>query len=123
MIKSKMTGLWIPVEILLNTNLSDKEKIILSIIINLSKDKGYCYASNSYISSIVNISSGRVSKIINLLKKRNLIDIAIDYERNSKRVIGRKIIPKFNFENKKDISNMYKSETNNRIDFNMFYAT
>ena len=32
----KLKGLWIPAEILLNKNLSDKEKIILAIILYLS---------------------------------------------------------------------------------------
>ena len=31
----KLKGLWIPAEILLNANLSDKEKIILAIIVYL----------------------------------------------------------------------------------------
>ena len=35
-----LKGLWIPVEILLNKNLSDKEKIILSMILYLSEEKG-----------------------------------------------------------------------------------
>ena len=35
MATQKLKGLWIPVEILLNENLSDKEKIILSMILYL----------------------------------------------------------------------------------------
>ena len=38
--KSDLKGLWMPSEILINNKLSDKEKIILSMIIYLSKDKG-----------------------------------------------------------------------------------
>lgn len=38
----KLKGLWIPAEILLNEELSDKEKIILSMILYLSEEKGSC---------------------------------------------------------------------------------
>ena len=34
--KQKLKGLWIPAEILLNADLSDKEKIVLSMILYLS---------------------------------------------------------------------------------------
>ena len=44
----KLKGLWIPAEILLNKDLSDKEKIILSMILYLSEEKGSCFASNKY---------------------------------------------------------------------------
>ena len=35
------------------TCLSDKEKIILSMIVYLSEEKGSCFASNKYIANIV----------------------------------------------------------------------
>ena len=41
----KLKGLWIPAEILLNKDLSDKEKIILSMILYLSEEKRSCFAS------------------------------------------------------------------------------
>ena len=42
-----LKGIWIPIEILEDDKLSDKEKIIYSIIIFLSKDKKYCYCTNN----------------------------------------------------------------------------
>ena len=45
-----------PSEILINDKLSDKEKIILSMIIYLSRDKGYCFATNNYFSDILNVT-------------------------------------------------------------------
>ena len=53
--KQKLKGLWIPVEILLDEQLSDKEKLILSMILYLSDETGSCFASNKYIASIVNV--------------------------------------------------------------------
>ena len=44
----KLKGLWIPAEILLNEELSDKEKIILSIIWYLSEETKSYFTSNKY---------------------------------------------------------------------------
>lgn len=72
MATQKLKGLWIPVEILLNENLSDKEKIILSMILYLSEETKSCFVSNKYIANIVNVTSDRVSKIISSLKEKNI---------------------------------------------------
>lgn len=42
----KLKGLWIPLEILTNNKLSDKEKYIYSIILYLSKENNKCSCSN-----------------------------------------------------------------------------
>ena len=70
--KQKLKGLWIPAEILLNADLSDKEKIVLSMILYLSDGTGSCFASNKYIASIVNVTSDRVSKIVSSLKDKDM---------------------------------------------------
>lgn len=67
--KQKIKGLWIPANILLNEELLDKEKIVLSMILYCD-ETGSCFASNKYIASIVNVTSDRVSKIVSSLKKR-----------------------------------------------------
>lgn len=72
MATQRLKGLWIPAEILLNEELTDKEKIILSMILYLSDEAGSCFASNQYIASIVKISTNRVSKIISSLKIGNI---------------------------------------------------
>ena len=41
-----LKGIWIPIEILTDEKLSDKEKIIYSIILYLSKENNYCYLTN-----------------------------------------------------------------------------
>ena len=40
--KINIKGIWIPFEILTNKDLSDKEKLIYSIILYFSKEKDYC---------------------------------------------------------------------------------
>ena len=89
----RIKGLWIPNEVLLNTDLSDKEKMILSIVIYLSEDKNNCFASNKYIANILNISSDRVSKIINVLKNKEYIKVKLNYKLDSRKVENRQITP------------------------------
>lgn len=91
--KQKLKGLWIPANILLNEELSDKEKIVLSMILYLSDEKGSCFASNKYIASIVNVTSDRVSKIVSSLKKKEYIEVKFKFRTDSKEVESRQIIP------------------------------
>ena len=89
----KLKGLWIPAEILLNADLSDKEKIVLSMILYLSDGTGSCFASNKYIASIVNVTSDRVSKIVSSLKDKGYVDVNLKYKIDTKEIEERQIIP------------------------------
>ena len=89
----KLKGLWIPAEILLNKDLSDKEKIILAMILYLSEEKGRCFASNKYIANIVNVTNERVSKIISSLKNKGYVSVKLKYKTDSKEIEERQIIP------------------------------
>ena len=101
----KLKGLWIPAEILLNENLSDKEKIILAMILYLSEDTKSCFASNKYIANIINVTHGRVSKIISSLKDKGYVSVKLkpySIDENDKDIIN-------NIKNK----NIYNNKTNN----------
>ena len=89
----KLKGLWIPAEILLNEDLSDKEKIILSMILYLSDETGSCFASNKYIANIVNVTHERVSKIISALKYKGYVSVKLKYKKDSKEIEERQITP------------------------------
>lgn len=89
----KLKGLWIPVEILLNEDLSDKEKIILSMILYLSEETKSCFASNKYIANIVNVTHERVSKIISALKDKGYVSVKLKYKTDSKEIEERQITP------------------------------
>ena len=41
-----LKGIWIPIEVLTDKNLSDKEKMILAIILFLSKENNNCFFTN-----------------------------------------------------------------------------
>lgn len=91
----KLKGIWIPIEIITDEKLSDKEVIVLSMILYLSTETGNCYASNKYISSIVNVTPDRTSKIISSLRKKKYIEIKLKYKINSKEIEERQITPIF----------------------------
>lgn len=88
-----LKGIWIPIEILTDEKLSDKEKIIYAIILYLSKENDYCYLTNKTISELLYISITQVSKLVNSLKDKKYIDIELIYKENSKQVEMRKLIP------------------------------
>ena len=88
-----LKGIWIPIEILTDNKLSDKEKNIYAIILYLSKENNYCYLTNKSISELLNISITQVSKLVNSLKDKNYISIELIYKENSKQIEMRKLIP------------------------------
>ena len=131
-----LKGLWIPIEILTDKNLSDKEKHIYSLVIFLSQEKQYCFCTNKTISELLNISVTQVSKLVNSLKDKGYINIEMVYKENSKEVDIRKLIPiEEKFKDNKYNINKYKNTNNKRLcnfeqrdyekegfDFNSLYA-
>ena len=89
----KLKGLWIPADILLDEKLTDKEKIILSMILYLSEENKCCFASNKYFASIVNVTANRISKIISSLNTKEYINIKLKYKTDSKEIEERQITP------------------------------
>ena len=111
----KLKGLWIPAEILLNKDLSDKEKIILSMILYLSEETNSCFASNKYIASIVNVTANRVSKIISSLKDKEYIKVKLKYKTDSKEIEQRQITPIVQNINRYNSKSQEDIETNNYL--------
>ena len=111
----KLKGLWIPVEVLLNKDLSDKEKIILSMILYLSEETKSCFASNKYIASIVNVTANRVSKIISSLKEKEYIKVKLKYKTDSKEIEQRQITPIVQNINRYNSKSQEGIETNNYL--------
>ena len=87
--KFKIDGLWIPYQILTDKNLRDKEKIIYSLILFFSNNKGYCSIRNKYLEDLLDRSTKRISSIINTLQKNyKKYNIISNYE-------GREYEPEF----------------------------
>jgi hypothetical protein len=63
----------IPTEVILSKDLSSTAKILYGIISSLCNEKGYCWASNEYLGSLIGISKTRTSIIIKELSDYGLI--------------------------------------------------
>ena len=92
----------IPSEILYSKNLNDKDKLVFAVISNLTHDKGYCWASNKYISEILNCSSITISRSISKLDKLGFIKNELNKNENG---TSRKIFLKLSFINNPFIKN------------------
>lgn len=82
----------LPEYITKDKNLTDKEKAIYSMILTLSKTKE-CIMSNSYISSMLNISKVHSSRLISYLRDKGYIKVKIEYKENSKEIQKRILTP------------------------------
>ncbi len=66
-----------------SNSINSTDKLVYGVIKALSNNKGYCYASNDYISKKVNLSKRTISKSISNLRKANYIRVeTINYQRN-----------------------------------------
>ena len=63
----------IPAVILYDSNLSDKDKIVYSVISNLTHEKGYCWASNKYIGELLSCSPLTISRSVSKLNQLKYI--------------------------------------------------
>lgn len=79
-------GIWIPKEIWLSKDLTIQEKLMLVEIDSLDNDNG-CFASNKYFSNFFDISTARISQIINELAKKGYLKIT--YQKEGKQTLGR----------------------------------
>lgn len=69
-VKRGFLGIWIPAEIWNNSQLSLLEKCLYSEIESLSKELGYCYASNKYFADFFGVKETYISTCIsNLINK------------------------------------------------------
>lgn len=82
----------LPEYITKDKNLTDKEETIYSMILTLSKTKE-CIMSNSYISSMLNISKVHSSRLISYLRDKGYIKVKIEYKENSKEIQKRILTP------------------------------
>lgn len=82
----------LPEYITKDKNLTDKEKSIYSMILTLSKSHE-CIMSNSYISSMLNISNVHASRLISSLRDKGYIKVKIVYKENSKEILKRVLTP------------------------------
>lgn len=91
---TKKGFLMIPFYILKRKDLNSSQKMVLARIKSLSKQKGYCYASNKYLCENLSLSIPYIKTILNKLEKKNEIKRNVVRDKRTRRVKLRKIFPK-----------------------------
>lgn len=80
---SDKKGLWIPIEILEDENLSTTEKILLSEIYSLTELPDGCFASNDHFATLLGITKGAASKRIDAIKTKGYINTEVIFDKKS----------------------------------------
>ena len=66
-----------------SNKINSTEKLVYGVILSLANNKGYCYASNDYISDKVNLSKRTITNAISELKRANYIRVEnVNFERH-----------------------------------------
>lgn len=63
-------GLFIPINVLADDNINDKEKFIYSITLYYSNVRKQCTLSNEYFHEIFGVTRNQISRIVNSLNKK-----------------------------------------------------
>lgn len=79
-------GLWIPVPILLNSELNLTEKMLLAAVLPLTFSHP-CNASNEYLSGLLGVDPQTVSNNLNSLHSKGYLRIYIDRRAGNRRLI------------------------------------
>ena len=98
--KINIKGIWIPFEILTNKDLSDKEKLIYSIILYFSKEKNCCIVRNSELADLLNLTPNHISKLISSLDNKKYVKVTLKNKKNSKEIESRILKPIFKIDNR-----------------------
>lgn len=80
-----------PEQILSLDDLSTTEKVVLSIANGLADRDSGCFANNEYFAQILNLSRGRVSKIISELVKKGYMQTDFSYHSEVRKIEKRSI--------------------------------
>lgn len=88
----KCTGIWIPIEIWEDDNLSRIERDALAEILHFNSNGGQCFASNSYFGKILKVTNGRVSQILKRLQDLGYISVSFSYKNDFTRQIDKRFI-------------------------------
>lgn len=80
------TYLIVPYEVYTDSRLRHFDKLLFGKIYSLSRQEGYCWASNSYLANELNVTASYVSHAIKKLNELEYIYLEIDnYTKNDSR--------------------------------------
>jgi len=72
-VATTLKGLWIPGEILHNPDLTEKEKILASLIWNMDQKPHHCYASNKWFAIQMGVQENYIANLMSKLRKKHII--------------------------------------------------
>ncbi|WP_311516254.1 conserved phage C-terminal domain-containing protein [uncultured Anaerococcus sp.] len=81
----------IPKNVFEDRRLTPSQVMVFAEIYQLSRKKGYCYASNTYLTGKMNMGRMTIIRAISNLKELGYIETKNIFEENSQRVCGREI--------------------------------
>lgn len=83
-------GLWIPDPVLKDDKLTMVEKVVYSMLLSLSNNEdNECFASNSYLSKTMKITSRRIQQILSSLKNKGYISTRNIFHGDTKKISHR----------------------------------
>lgn len=71
--------------------LSNFEKLLYARITGLTRETGYCYATNKYFAEKCHVTERNIQRAIRNLKECGYIDIHVEYRNKTKEVVQRYI--------------------------------
>lgn len=86
-------GLFIPINVLSDNNLNDKEKFIFSIALYYSNVYKTCTLNNENLKDILGVTKNQISRIVNNLRRKGYTINEYIYKNSHKEILYRKIKP------------------------------
>lgn len=83
--KSIKEGLWIiPAKVGIDDALTLQDKLLYAKILSLTRQDGFCFATNSYLSNLNNVTPKTISNSISNLKKIIIYELNITRKKQIK---------------------------------------
>ena len=72
----------LPAQVLLSKELTDKQKLLIALISNLSNERGYCFASNKYLGDCLDCSESTIKDHLKKLEDMKILGRIIKLKEN-----------------------------------------
>ena len=72
----------LPAKVLLSKELTDKQKLLIALISNLSNERGYCFASNRYLGECLDCSESTIKEHLKKLEDLGILGRVIKLKEN-----------------------------------------
>ena len=90
--KVPFKGIFVPLKVLSDTNINDKEKFIYSITLYYSNVDKQCTLNNGNLKEIFGVTKNQISRIVSRLEKKGYTSNKYIYKNNYKEILYRQII-------------------------------